>query len=324
MCKAFTLLAAFALSACVIVEDVPDGGTHDPADTGFLCYPGSKLPGCNTGGGGGGGGGGIDLDAGVTKRGFPGSGKDGDPGTGVLWLVRLDRGSANLADAEQTLVKQTNAALKNAGLTVNAVVAISMYDGHVIWGAHGLGAGTQPGLADALRREAQTAPASPPTSCALSFLNGISLSSLSDGAGQPFAPRPSALLVGALDHGARPLGFDSCATDYLSADPQRWQTFYEGPLPRLQTHYAFVATAEQQPVDQMRQRCLAVAGFPSQVLDALQPSPARFFDPLASTMLAAQPGLSSRADLCNALGSSWPGVAASMASDWVAVLSRLQ
>jgi hypothetical protein len=194
----------------------------------------------------------------------------------------------------------------------------------VIWGVHGTDAGTRLGLADALRREAQTAPAAPQPVCASSTLKALALSSLSDGAGRPFVPRPSALLVGAIDHGARPLGFDACGVGDLSADPQRWQSFSEGPLPRLQTRFTFVATPEQVPADQMRQRCLAVAGFPGQVLDALQPSAAKYYDPLSASLASAQPGLSSRADLCNALGAGWPGVAGSMASDWVAVLSRLR
>ena len=103
-----------------------------------------------------------------------------------------------------------------------------------------------------------------------------------------------------------------------------WQAFFEGPLPRLQTHFALLATPEGVAADQMRQGCLAVPGFPGRVLDVLQPSQARYFDPLAAALSQAQPGLSTRADLCSALGSGWPGTAASMASSWAAVLSRLQ
>lgn len=74
----------------------------------------------------------------------------------------------------------------------------------------------------------------------------------------------------------------------------------------------------------MRQRCLAVAGFPGQALDALQPSTLRYFEPLAATLSLAQPGLSTSVDLCSAIGSGWPAAAGSLAADWAAVLSRLQ
>jgi len=65
--------------------------------------------------------------------GFPGSGLGQDGGTGQLWLVRIDRGTANLAQSIQTLIQRTTGALRDARLSPRGIAVVSLYDGALIW-----------------------------------------------------------------------------------------------------------------------------------------------------------------------------------------------
>src|SRR5258708_37076388 len=72
------------------------------------------------------GGLGWGTDAGTGTIGFAGSGLRGDPGTGVLVMLRIDRGTANLADAIDHLVKQFTDQLDAAGLKTSSVAVADL------------------------------------------------------------------------------------------------------------------------------------------------------------------------------------------------------
>jgi hypothetical protein len=99
------------------------------------------------------GGLGWGTDAGTGTTAFPGSGLRGDQGTGVLVMMRIDRGTANLADAIELLVKQFSDQLDAAGLKTSSVAVADLYRGNLIWGTR-LNTNPRRSLADALRLQA--------------------------------------------------------------------------------------------------------------------------------------------------------------------------
>jgi len=307
--RAFAPVAVLLCFSCVIVMNEETSSR----DTG--------LPDAGTDGGHGGGGGGSggDLDGSIywgdgghdPPHGFPGSGQEGDPGTAVLLFFRIDRGTADLAAAEETMAKQLIAALESARLVVSSVTAIDLYaGGSVLWRSI---INTQPSvsLADVLRARAaqiDTAPSACTTLGPVDFGRSPGLLS-------------RAVLVAIVEHGPRP---QSASCDTLAgaavADPTTWLRVTPYPIPRAQMRYLFISTSETLPADQMQSACLATAGFPPFALDALAPSPQPFFDALAPRFNAGLPNLATRIDLCEALGSGWQTRANELAKGWSAIL----
>lgn len=313
-------VGAILASGCMmIVADVPDAG-HEDRDSG--------------GGGGGGGGGGngdspVDFgDAGDSgPGGVFGSGVDGDNGTAVLVLVRVDQGTANLADAIVTLLQGLNASLAKSGLLVTSVAVADLYEPvRMLWGARANGPSAAP-LANVLRSASGTRAGPAPTTCTTAAL-------LSDGAALPgwnaggrglFYPPPGALLVVLIETGPRPAPLSGCANSRLlwSADPEQWAALGR-QTHRGQTHFLFLATPENESADAMRARCAAVPGFPVTALDALAPSAMAFLDPLAAQMNGASAGLATRVDLCEALGAGAGARWEEMGTRWYQQLGMLR
>jgi hypothetical protein len=253
--------------------------------------------------------------------GFPGSGLGQDGGTGQLWLVRVDRGLANLADSIQLLVERTTYALTAAGLSTRGIAVISLYGGDLIWSTLDARAGRIDPLATALR--ARAALESPmPSGCATSQLLrlGPQLSDL--GSPPPFSVAPGALLVALVDHGARPVALASCgnAAAALGADPACWAAFRNMVLPRARLRFALFATPETGTSADLRTRCIAVPGLPPEAIDAVAPSTVPYYDPLAARIGQGQPDLAARFDLCRAIGSDAPAALATFANAWAALL----
>src|SRR6267143_1912199 len=142
--------------------------------------------------------------------GFPGSGRGQDGGTGQLWLVRIDRGTANLADSIQRLIQRTTAALRDARLSPRGIAVVSLYDGAVLWSTQDASRDPLTTIATLLGARAALDNA-PPAGCATFQL--LDLGRRLSAIGSPvaaFANRPGALLVGMVDHGARPAPLASC------------------------------------------------------------------------------------------------------------------
>jgi hypothetical protein len=252
--------------------------------------------------------------------GFPGSGIGQDGGTGQLWLVRIDRGSANLADSIQTLVQRTTAALRGAGLSPRGIAVLSLYGGDVIWATTDARTAPLNTIAAALRgRAALDNPA--PAGCATSALLGVGRQLSYLGVNAPFAVRPGALLVGLVDHGARPASLASCGDPVqLAAETACWASFNGTVLHRAQFRFGFFATPETGTTATMQASCLAVPGFPVETLDALEPSSVTYYDPLTAWLDRSQPDLATRFDLCRAFGSDAPAQLGGFANAWSQLL----
>jgi hypothetical protein len=253
--------------------------------------------------------------------GFPGSGVGNDGGTGQLWLVRIDRGTANLADSIQLLIQRTTTALAAAGLKARGISILSLYDGFPIWSTTDASSNAVPWttIAGSLRaRAGLDAPA--PDGCATSRLLTVGQGLAAAGG---FGITPGALLVAIVDHGARPVPIASCGDPAasLAQDPACWAVFGNTVLHRADFRFAFFATPETGTTAQMKASCLAVPGFPTDTLDSLEASDQPYYDPLDQEMDAQQPALATRFDLCNALGSGAPAQLAAFASSWAALLS---
>lgn len=129
-------------------------------------------------------------------------------------------------------------------------------------------------------------------------------------------------MVGMVDHGERPAALASCGQpgSVLGDDPACWARCRSVVLPRANTRFAFFTTPESGTTAELRASCAAVSGLPIQVIDALEPSALPYFEPLAEELDAAQPGLASRVDLCQAFGSGAPAQLSAFASAWAQLL----
>ena len=327
---------ALVASACVFQTELvsvvdaglppPDGGAGGEGGGGVGDGGGGGGVGDGGGGIGGFGDGGIG-DAGL--RPIPGTGKDGDRGTGVLVMLRIDQGTANIASPVQIVLKQITDALTDAGLQVSSVAVSEMYAQQPIWASRDIKNPVPGSLADLLRQVSTTRTAAAPTTCSTDALlnEGASLWAWSvAGASNvmPFSPGPDALLVVLIDSGARPQAVTSCRPDTFSAsDPISWARV-DRVLSLGQTRFLMLATTENPDLMAMRQRCAAVPGFPLGALDVLAPSSIAFFDPWADQMNAKKSGLANRIDLCEALGAGAPGIWRDVARNWFQVLETLR
>lgn len=260
---------------------------------------------------------------------MPGSGQGTDTGTGVLWLVRVDPGTANLAESYASVVAKMNQGLAAAGFSVRTTAVGSLYESRLLWSTQG--AGTD-GLAAALTAEAQRSGATP-TACSTQALANLGerLSSVSAGSSIPFSARRGVLLVGVLDHAQRPVAYASASCSYLGATPDvhfgttaaraQWLNRTGGwTLPLLQTRFAFVATSEFETAGQQRARCDALAAFPNTALDVIAPSTNAVYPPWAMGLAQRQAGLARSFDLCEAVGGDFATQAGGFARDWAQAL----
>ena len=259
---------------------------------------------------------------------IPGTGKDGDRGTGVLVMLRIDQGTANIASPVQIVLKQITDALTDAGLQVGSVAVSEMYAQQPVWASRDVKNPVPRSLADRLREVSTTRTAAAPTTCSTDALlnEGASLWAWTTAGASnvlPFSPGPDALLVVLIDSGARPQALTSCHPDTFSSDPISWARL-DRALSLGQTRFLMLATTENPDLTVMRQRCAAVPGFPLGALDVLAPSSIAFFDPWADQMNTKMSGLANRIDLCDALGSGAPGIWQDVAKSWFQVLETLR
>jgi len=332
--KFLPILALLALYAagpqCETRPPVPDAGTVRDA--------GRRDSGTGGGGGGGFGDGGWwwggGWDPNLPDGGYPGSGRNGDNGTDVVFLVRMDRGLANDAALYSRLVDQVRDALAHSGLSILETAVISHEDGRPLW-AQSKQTPPPVKLTDALNFYARQLPdqSEPCSTTGLAQL-GVNmpyelLAYPPELLGvpwyeQPFITRPSALLVVIVDSDVRPAPISSQSCVNGLAAPADWFAGNAYPqwlawsLPRPTTRFWLISTPEDgTSVDAMRQACLG-SGFPATALDTIAPSAVPFYDPWASGMNAYFPNLATRADYCSSLAGAFP--AQSLSDDWAKVL----
>ncbi|WP_375771497.1 hypothetical protein NR798_11510 [Archangium gephyra] len=349
--RAWTLVAVSLLTGCLIE---PPPVEPKPPDAGSL--PDSGVDGGRDAGGGGGfgdgggggygdgGGGGGYGDGGYYPEpttSFPGSGVGGDPGTGVLWLVRIDRGTANLADAYAALIRGMTAQLAAEGFDVRTTGVASLHESRLYWSKSGKElplAELRTLLENAAASTSGTAPSTCSTAALAdmgSRLSSVSVASLDPSTPWGYAPYEmplGALLVVVLDHGARPVayGASTCGTGGMT--PADWFGGSHRPttwlnrggsgwnVSRAQTRFLFVGTSETESYSQLRDRCAAMSGFPRTGLDAISPSSIAFYSSFSSGLSAHQSGLGTWQDLCAAVAGDWTGYSRRFAKDWAELL----
>ena len=133
--------------------------------------------------------------------------------------------------------------------------------------------------------------------------------------GAAFFDRPRSLfLVIYLQPLERKCGMSSasCAVDgrspaeiFTATNPDgtaAWLHFATGGIPLGQVVHVAIDTKEGEPTDAFRTRCKAINGFPANLLDVMEPSPALYFDPLTAALNAAHSGTGQSGDLCSMLG----------------------
>ncbi|MCY1075314.1 hypothetical protein [Archangium lansingense] len=343
--RACALVLVALLSGCLIepppVESKPDAGSRP--DSGVIVGWDAGGGGYGDGGYGGGprdGGGGEDGGPAPTTS-FPGSGQGGDPGTGVLWLVRIDRGTANLADSYAALIRGMTAQLSAEGFDVRMTGVASLYESRLYWSKGGKELAVSD-LRSLLENAAASTEGSAPSACSTaalaemgSRLNWASVSPVdysTPSGGSPFSTSVGALLVVVLDHGARPVayGSSSCGTSGMtpadwfggSHDPAAWlnRSSYGWTLPRSQTRFLFVGTSESESYQQLRERCAAMSNFPRTALDAIGPSSTVFYSSFSNGLNNHQAGLGTWQDLCTAVAGDWTGFSSRFAKDWAELL----
>ncbi|WNG20976.1 hypothetical protein [Cystobacter fuscus] len=313
-------------------DEWPDGGKRPTSDGGFDINWDGGL-----GGGGGGGGGGWDggaWDAGSGPRAtFPGSGTNGDRGTGVLWLVRIDRSTANLAASYGSLIETMTQQLKAQGFDIRRTAVGSLYEPRLFSGNES--ATPSAASVQSLLESAANYNGTAPTGCSSQYLLslGVRLSEAQAPSGsRPFADPLSALLVVMIDHGSHPQDYGPGCDPAAMTPAKRFAT---GPgwlnigspatsawsLPRAQTRFLFVSTSENESYTQLRERCASMSTFPRIGLDAISPSEHPFYEPFSAELSTFQPGLGTRIDLCQAVARDWAGFSRGFAKDWAQLLS---
>jgi hypothetical protein len=252
--------------------------------------------------------------------GFPGSFDGQDQGTGVLWLFRTDRSLANLAPSYEKMATSARKILNAAGFDVRVTAAGSLYDGTLFWSGSETG-----GFAETLRLQAASAEAGMPVSCTTSGLatltKNLRTTPVEGTELRPFESGVSALLVVLVDHGDRPQSAfgDACKVagirsfDYFSAPTTSWVDGMSEP--RLNTRFLLIHTGEQVTFEDYRNQCAAVAQFPDEALDSVEPSEVPFFGDFTTGMNGHQPNLAQSVDLCAAAG-SLGSAAGNFASVW--------
>jgi hypothetical protein len=278
---------------------------------------------------------------------FPGSGRNGDQGTGVLWLVRTDRGTANLAPAYAAAIRAMNQQLTAEGFTVRVTAVASLYESRLYWATYGdywtnYGENQTKELQSFLESAANSVDGAAPSICSTTAMAELGSRLSTTGLMPPGATAPSshapfgsslgALLVGVLDHGSRSVSYHtaSCTPSGTSPadwfggmrDPATWlnRADYGWSLPRSQTRFLFVTTSETESYEQMRSRCAAMTNFPRPALDAINPASVSFYTDFAFNLGNHQSGLGTQVDLCNALGGDWTSYTRTFARDWVNLL----
>ena len=263
--------------------------------------------------------------------------------TEVLWLVRMDRNLANLAASYETMVGETEDALRSRGFVIRNVSVGSLYDGQLAWTR---GVSTL-SLRGALQEKAAAAAPNMPAACPstrmaelMSALDQALLTSKASGGGpvegaRPFHEPAGALLVIVADHADRTAQWTDAACNpqgvspaqYFAASPHAsWLNFASGGwnLLRPQVRFVFLATSEgtQVSFSQERERC-AAAGVKGSALDAIEPSDFVFYDPFAAGMNAYSAGIATRGDLCDAIGGGFKGRLGELAGQWRPELEAL-
>ncbi|MCK6548210.1 hypothetical protein L6R52_20340 [Myxococcota bacterium] len=238
----------------------------------------------------------------------------------VLFDVRVERTTVNLAQRYQALMEQTVMALATARI-MTTLAAIVRLDERPIEPAVLAAWGCSLDDPRTLTPEQvlsywATAPSPPPSpiGCALDPLVGVGEDlgavvtqyppELPGTSGRRvFGSAPDLVLVVHIDGEPRRAGFDDAACSktraVLGADgAARWLGYADGAPPMDRVVHWFITSDELVDRETFVERCRAYEGFPSDVLDLVDPSPKALYGPLAGALDRAGAGRVAALPLC--------------------------
>lgn len=242
--------------------ELPDAGWDAGDSSEWICNPDYPKWWCNKPP--------IDPGGPTETPEYPGSMIGDDPGTALLFFLRIDRGTANLADSYQTLITTTLNSLDSAGIHVRVAEVVSLYDGSAV--------DISQGIANGLRAAAAASTGYIPDVCTTHALAAV--------AGSGTLPTVSVFLGVLIDSGARPHGLNDAAcaesgnspASYFLSDPAAWLvTDGVHQLPRPQVRFIAIHTPEAGTPDDMRKACNREPNVVTTALDQLEVSPIPFF-----------------------------------------------
>jgi hypothetical protein len=234
----------------------------------------------------------------------------GMPTAHVLIDVRIDRTVVNLEAHYASWLKTAVGVLwaGNVRTTKAAMIRLDEQEGAVqplaAWGCDVGGFELDP-VEVIHHYAAKASPPGAPSACALSPLlaAGRDLGALlteyppelgGESGRRIFGAAPDLVVVIHLDSLARRIGREDapCAqAAALSAggadEPAAWLAYAEGAVPLSQIHHWFIATEEGIDRPALEARCRAAEDLPAQILDVIEPSAERLFQPVAEEVRAA-------------------------------------
>ncbi len=291
-----SVLAVALLAGCTIIVERPGGG------------------------GGGGGGGGVPALCGPEAD-------DGRPTAHLIFDVRVDRSMVPLTDAYAELMQTTSLGLLAAGVRPTRLVLLRLderpvgVDPLAAWGCDLGGFELPP--EQVLRHYATAAPPKDtPLGCALDPMLAAAgdLSNLVTrypetlpgvSGRRIFGDAPDLVLWVHIDSLARRSGAEDAACSEawrlaeVDADGRSpWLRYADGHPDADRVFHWFVATDEGVDRETFADRCRRLEGFPTEVLDVLEPSARPLYTPIAQAIDAERSGHAPLLGLCSLLSPS--------------------
>lgn len=284
---AYFLLSTGLVAGCTIIVEPPEQPPTAPFFVPFSCLPVA-----------------LDIETGEPRL-------DEEPAATaqIIFAIRIDRTTANLAGTYEKFMTEMVAGLAAMGIqvTVAAILPLDERPSRPVLAGWGCGLDDPEDLppGDTLRFYAtQPPPPSEPIGCAVDPLveGGRALTELSTdyppglegrNGRTIFGRAPDLLLVVYLDALARRSGRDetSCrqADALASAEggAAAWLAYSGEAIAMNRVHHWFVATDEGIDDATLAQRCRSVEGFDLGLFDALEASPRALYGPLGREIAAA-------------------------------------
>jgi hypothetical protein len=251
----------------------------------------------------------------------------------ALLVVNLDRAAANLAGPYAGISGAISTELATNGVTVDQLAVLPVYGGVngaplLVYGNPAVGAGDISTAFAALVTSGNfDAPLAGDTAEQFNLatiakeLDTATLPpELTNGSTTPFFGPPVDLFLVITIQPAHRLCADTdpaCTisgldpVSYFSAKAgdgtAGWLKLPSGSYPSGHVYQVFFSTGEAETPSDFASRCGAIPGFPKALLDVMEPSPVKYYGEVAQG-LAGQGWHAEQIDLCDAVGSSAPGI----------------
>lgn len=257
-----------------------------------------------------------------------------------LWMVRIDRSTALLAESYAGIILATRKTFRDSGGQAYRLVVASLVSGKVIW----METENEPSkvtLAEALKAQAlqDEGTVFPCPLTALARMGSdFSNVRFRPGEGEDYFPMAyptsTAFFVGIIDGGPREFSMNDQAcrieqsrpSDFFGAktpvDWARWSWWTNYRIPRLATRFLVIHSEEGVDSVTLRKRCREIENFPARMLDALVGAKTFFYRDFVSEMNTFEPEVASSIDLCQALVSDPEALTRGVVHGWTLKLAK--